>query len=260
MKGDINLYGYIYETINLINGNKYIGQHASEAFDPNYKGSGKLLWRAINKYGWDNFSVKMLCPCFSQEELDEEEIMAIAHFNAVESADYYNLAAGGQTGHLAGSRLSEDTKLKMSQSHKGLMVGRLNPMYGKTPSVQTREKLSRSLHGKLAGSKNPRYGYKMTPEEKSHLSELTSGENNPFYGKKHSAESLAKMRSAKLGDRNPGANKVWITKNGENKRVHPDELDVYIQEGWKKGRYVTDETRRKCSERNLRRYHPELFS
>ena len=68
------VYGYIYETTNLVNGHKYIGQHASSEFDPNYKGSGKLLWQAIHKYGWDNFKARMLCPCFSQEELDDEEI------------------------------------------------------------------------------------------------------------------------------------------------------------------------------------------
>lgn len=59
------MYGYIYLTTNLINERKYIGQHTSSEFDPNYKGSGKILWQAINKYGWDNFSVRMLCPCFS---------------------------------------------------------------------------------------------------------------------------------------------------------------------------------------------------
>ena len=252
-------YIYIYETTNLVNGHKYIGQHTSSEFDPNYKGSGKLLWQAIHKYGWDNFKARMLCPCFSQEELDDEEIMAIAHYNAVESPDYYNLAIGGQSGNLKGSKLSESTKLRMSRSHKGKMTGAENPMYGKHHSAKTRAKASAALRGLLAGSRNPRYGYKMTEAEKAHLSEVTSGSNNPFYGKKHTEESRAKMTQAKLGSNNPGANKIWITKDNKNKRVHPSELDVYIKEGWKKGRYVTDETRRKCSERNLKRYHPELF-
>ena len=260
MKGGSRLYGYIYETTNLINGHKYIGQHTSEEFDPNYKGSGKLLKQAINKYGWDNFSVRMLCPCFSREELDNEEIMAIAYLHAVESDEYYNLSAGGQQGNIRGSKLSDATKMRMSRSHKGLLAGDKNPMYGRVHSPETRAKLSKSLKGLMVGEKNPRYGYEMTESEKSHLSEITSGENNPFYGKKHTKESKSKMTQAKLGSNNPGANKIWITRGTQNKRVHPSELDVYIQEGWKKGRYVTDETRRKCSERNLRRYHSELFS
>lgn len=45
------MYGYIYQTTNLINGKVYIGQHMSESFDANYYGSGKWLKRAIAKYG-----------------------------------------------------------------------------------------------------------------------------------------------------------------------------------------------------------------
>ena len=30
------MYGYVYETINLINGKKYIGKHVSNSFDSNY--------------------------------------------------------------------------------------------------------------------------------------------------------------------------------------------------------------------------------
>jgi len=50
------MYGYIYKTTNIVNGRQYIGQHMSELFDENYKGSGKALLEAINKYGWDNFT------------------------------------------------------------------------------------------------------------------------------------------------------------------------------------------------------------
>lgn len=42
------MYGYIYLTTNLINGKKYIGQHASPVFEPDrYIGSGVILWKAI---------------------------------------------------------------------------------------------------------------------------------------------------------------------------------------------------------------------
>ena len=45
------MYGYIYETTNLINGKKYIGKRVSKTFDKYYKGSGKLLRKAFTKYG-----------------------------------------------------------------------------------------------------------------------------------------------------------------------------------------------------------------
>ena len=37
------MFGYIYETTNLIDGKKYIGKHKSKTFDRNYYGSGTSL-------------------------------------------------------------------------------------------------------------------------------------------------------------------------------------------------------------------------
>lgn len=54
------MIGYVYLTTNLINGKKYIGMHKKDYFDENYKGSGKILWYAINKYGWENFKTEVL--------------------------------------------------------------------------------------------------------------------------------------------------------------------------------------------------------
>lgn len=247
------MYGYIYLTTNLINGRMYIGQHTSLEFDPNYKGSGKLLKTAFCKYGWDNFSVKMLCPCFSQAELDNEEIFLISYFDAVRSKNYYNLQAGGQQGNIRGSKLSKETRIKLSNSHKGLLAGPKNPMYGKKHSASTRRKMSVSRKGLMVGENNPRYGKHLSTEERIHLSNIFKGEGNPFYGRTHTDETKKLISDSRMGSKNPGAGKVWITKDNKNKRVHPSELDVYIKKGWKKGRYVTDETRRKCSERHLRR-------
>ena len=49
------MYGYVYITTNKITGKQYIGKHRAKKFDSSYKGSGKYLLRAFNKYGKDNF-------------------------------------------------------------------------------------------------------------------------------------------------------------------------------------------------------------
>ena len=54
------MYGYIYETTNLINNKKYIGKRTSKKFLPNYLGSGVLITKAIEKYGKENFTVKLI--------------------------------------------------------------------------------------------------------------------------------------------------------------------------------------------------------
>lgn len=53
----------IYKVTNLLNNKTYIGQHKYE--DENnpmgyYKGSGKLLHLAYNKYGFENFKIEVL--------------------------------------------------------------------------------------------------------------------------------------------------------------------------------------------------------
>jgi hypothetical protein len=86
----------IYETINLINGRRYIGKDKFN--DPNYIGSGRILLRAIKKYGKDNFRKIILEQCNSEQELNEREKYWIQITNAQKSQKYYNIGTGGEGG------------------------------------------------------------------------------------------------------------------------------------------------------------------
>lgn len=96
----IEPYGFIYLTTNLVNGKKYIGQRKiSNRYgdDDNYLGSGVLLTKAIAKYGRENFRRDILEFVDVAEKMDDREKYYIALYNAVESEDFYNISSGGKT-------------------------------------------------------------------------------------------------------------------------------------------------------------------
>jgi len=86
----------VYEIINKINGKRYIGKDKNN--DPRYFGSGKLIKRAVEKYGKDNFIKTILEECNSEEHLDERERYWIEKSDAIRSKAYYNLKGGGDGG------------------------------------------------------------------------------------------------------------------------------------------------------------------
>ena len=90
------MYGYIYKTINLVNGKIYIGQKKSDVFIDQYRGSGKLLLKAFKKYGKDNFYAELVCWCKDKKELDERERYWIKESNSRDPNIGYNLAEGGE--------------------------------------------------------------------------------------------------------------------------------------------------------------------
>jgi len=113
----IDSYGFIYLTINMINGKKYIGQRIFKINWQWYVGSGTVLKQAIKKYGRNNFSREIIAIAYSKDELNKLEIDIIKNHNAVESNDYYNISHGG--GSPAGVHRSEETKRKIGEASKG---------------------------------------------------------------------------------------------------------------------------------------------
>jgi len=141
LKGE-KMFGYIYITINNINGKKYIGKHKSSKFEENYLGSGKALLDSLKKYNKDDYDVVMLKACVDEEELNNAEYEIIKEHNAIQSNDYYNLKDGGNNGFSGGSH-SEETKKKMILNNMGCN----NPFYGKTHTKETKEKIGNMERG-----------------------------------------------------------------------------------------------------------------
>lgn len=95
----------IYLLVNLINGKIYVGQtsvgvnarwrqhlYSADCQDP------KPLYRAIRKYGKDNFKISVVETPVFREDLDHLETEWITKLNSTDPSVGYNLTTGGQSG------------------------------------------------------------------------------------------------------------------------------------------------------------------
>lgn len=116
---------YVYLITNKINGKMKVGK----ANKPNerwkqHKTAGKStnstehLYRAMLKYGIDNFIFKIIEKCISAKEAFIREIFWIAELGTTNPAIGYNKTTGGD-GICAELHITQETKEKMSKSHMG---------------------------------------------------------------------------------------------------------------------------------------------
>lgn len=210
-------YYFIYLTTNLINGKKYIGKHYG-TLDDGYLGSGKLLQRAVQKYGVHNFHRDILDFSDSEEENCEKEKYYIALFNACENELFYNIHEGGNGGNtIKGMSLEE--KIQLSKKFSQRSSGVNNSMYGVKRSKEWKEK-----HSYWAKYIRDNSVYQ-TEEYRQHMSEITSGQNNGMYGKHHSEESKQKMSINSKG-KTAGAKNGMYGKSGAN-AINGKSLGMY---------------------------------
>lgn len=97
-----------------------------------------LMWKAINKYGWDNIQHIILFENLSEEQANMLEEKYINTFNTQDPNYGYNIRAGGLV--VSGWRHTEEAKKKMSEKLKGrkLLKAPWNKgiHYGKKPVFQ----------------------------------------------------------------------------------------------------------------------------
>ena len=120
---------YIYKITNLINGKIYIGKTAfsiekrwKEHCADSKKGLDRPLYRAINKYGIDNFKIEQIEEVSTDEEACQREIYWISFYNSYYTG--YNATFGGD------GRQQYDPKQMLVLWNEGLTTGEIAKIIG----------------------------------------------------------------------------------------------------------------------------------
>lgn len=108
-------------------------------------GRGLPVRNAIEKYGWENVKKHIVTSHLTQSEADSFERFLITTMNLTDRRYGYNLAPGGFS--RKGFKVSEETKQKLRETHKGTHQGPDNPFYGKKHTKKSLEKMAKAQLG-----------------------------------------------------------------------------------------------------------------
>lgn len=110
-----------------------------------YKGN-QYFYRAIQKYGWDNFQHEILFENLTKQEAEKKEIELIKKYDSTNINKGYNILEGGNA--------TSGLKGELNGMYGVHRYGKENPNYGKKHSAESREKISKN-HANMKGGNNP---------------------------------------------------------------------------------------------------------
>lgn len=129
----------------------------------------QYFYRAIQKYGWNNFKHHVLFENLSESDAKEREKRLIAKYNTINPKFGYNITAGGEGAN--GLHHSEETKRILHEKNSG----KNHPWTGKHHTEESKRKMSKALKGKYVGEKSWHYGKKKSLESRMKMSASKKG-------------------------------------------------------------------------------------
>lgn len=209
----------IYALTHAATGRKYVGQSIDINYRIRYHSyayGGQKIAHSIRKHGFHEFSWEILELC-AIEDLNAKEAYWIKQFCCI-SPNGFNLTTGGQQAQ----RISEETRLRMSQASTGrkqtdFTKQRLKEINcGRSLTQEHREKLSKSHIGhkptaqtiELRRLKNTGRTHsdeaklkmrkpRSIPRSAEHCAKISASNT----GRKHTAETKAKMSATKAANK-----------------------------------------------------------
>lgn len=169
---------YIYKLTNIINGKMYIGQTVRSMTEcmaghkRNYERKVHTkLYDAMQKYGWNNFTVEAIEVCSSIEALNVRETYWIKYYDTVNNG--YNMYYGGDNNCMFVKEIAEKHDKKMRTPEVRQKISKTMKEFHSNHKVseETKKKISDKLQAFYKAGKKPNYKVPqhLTPEHKQAL-------------------------------------------------------------------------------------------
>lgn len=260
------MYHYLYKITNNFDECYYYGIHSTENLEDSYMGSGIRLWNAYNKHGIWNFH-KEIIEYFETRDLALKREAEIVNRDLINDPKCYNIILGGGNSAATGT-----VTVKLKDSDKYMMVTQEEFYANKhlyetatngkvTCSLKETDKI---VHISVEEFYTNREKYQtygdgkvLVKDSEGHCSlinkndfRIQSGELTLYWkGETHSVETILKMKETfkknkhQQGEKNSNYGNCWITKDGQSKTVKKDDLNLWLDQGWKIGRKINNTTK-----------------
>lgn len=208
----------VYKTVNLVNSKYYIGVHKTSDPQDDYLGSGKLLNRAIRKYGVGNFRKEVLFV------FDTDKAAFTKEFELIEAAKAdklcYNLRQGGSGGFDYINR---------------------NGLHNVVPARKAFDKKAKedpSFLSSIAKKRMERHGDKLRAIAKQNFAPYQALGAQRWKGRHHTNDTLHRLSDSHRGNKNQWFGTVWMRdpQSDLSERVSTNEIEIRKASGWVLGR------------------------
>ena len=214
-------YFTVYKTTHLDSSKYYIGVHETTDINDDYLGSGGLIKRAVAKYGKDRFKKEILFVFDNSDDAFNKEAELVTEVQ-VNDPKCYN----GKEGGLGNS--SNDAKaLWEGEEYRNTVIEKSLSKFWR--DEEHKDKLRKATQ---------------TPEYRKKQSDLLKEiANRPEVKANTSKKSKERWKDPAYKDNMRNKTKAWMSGTcfihndleRRNKRIQKEELEGYLELGWKKG-------------------------
>jgi len=234
---------YTYYLYHIPTGKKYYGVKFGKRSNPNlfwvaggYFSSSRRVKELIDQYGIDSFKAEVRKIFSSAEEAVKYEYRFLCKVNAVRKNDWLNQSAIGAKFFCI---MDDDARKKVSEYMK-------QRMKNFKPTEESNRKRSETLKGRIITEETRK---KMSEVQKNRSIEKEQARRDKIrqqaIGRGHSDEVKASLSNIVSQTR-------WVNNGTEQKKVHMDELNNVLSNGWVNGRILTIVTCPHCGKSGVK--------